>query len=111
MIVIRNVFRLKFGKAREAIALMKEGRAIEKRVMGGLDYSSRVLSDVTGPFYTLVLEVTVPNLAAFETAAPRLFGDAEWQAHYRKVEPLVESGYREVFSIVERSDAAEPRHD
>ena len=25
MIVIRNVFRLKFGKAREAVALFKEG--------------------------------------------------------------------------------------
>jgi hypothetical protein len=50
MIVIRNVFQLKFGKAREAIALMKEGREIEKRVMSGLEYSSRILTDVTGPF-------------------------------------------------------------
>ena len=101
MIVIRNVFQLKFGKAREAIALMKEGRAIEKRVMSGLDYSSRVLTDVTGPFYTLVLELTVPDLATFESNAPRLFGDKEWQANYQKMTPLVKSGYREVFSIVE----------
>jgi hypothetical protein len=101
MIVIRNVFRLKFGKAREAVALMKEGRAIEKRVMSGLEYSSRVLTDVTGPFYTLVLELTLPNLATFETNAPRLFGDKEWQANSQKMTPLVESGYREVFSIVE----------
>ena len=101
MIVIRNVFRLKFGKAREAVALMKEGRAIEKRVMSGLEYSSRILTDVTGPFYTLVLELTVPNLATFESSAPRLFGDKEWQAHYQKMAPLVESGSREVFSIVE----------
>ena len=35
MIVIRNVFRLKFGKAKEAVALMKEGLAIQKRVMAG----------------------------------------------------------------------------
>ena len=101
MIVIRNVFRLKFGKAREAVALMKEGRAIEARVMSGLEYSSRVLTDVTGPFYTLVLEVTVPDLTTFESNAPRLFGDKDWQAHYQKMTPLVESGYREVFSIVE----------
>lgn len=101
MIVIRNVFRLKFGKSREAVALMKEGRAIEKRVMSGLDYSSRVLTDVTGPFYTLVLELTVPDLATFEKNAPRLFGDKEWQANYQKVSPLVESGYREIFTLVE----------
>jgi hypothetical protein len=101
MVVIRNVFQLKFGKAREAVALMKEGRAIEKRVMSGLEYSSRVLTDVTGPFYTLVLEVTVPNLATFESSAPRLFGDKEWQAHYQKMASLVESGSRQIFSLVE----------
>ena len=101
MVVIRNVFQLKFGKAREAVALMKEGRAIEKRVMSGVEYSSRVLTDVTGPFYTLVLEVTLPNLATFETNAPRLFGDKEWQAHYQKMAALVESGSREIFSLVE----------
>ena len=101
MIVVRNVFRLKFGKAREAVALMKETRAIEKRVMSGQEYSSRVLTDVTGPFYTLVLELTVPNLSTFESQAPRLFGDKEWQANYQKVAPLVESGHREVYSVVE----------
>ena len=101
MVVVRNVFRLKFGKSREAVALIKEGMAIQKRVMSGLEYSTRVLTDVTGPFYTLVLELTVPSLAVFESNAPRLFGDKEWQANYQKVAPLVESGYREIFSIVE----------
>ena len=101
MIVIRNVFQLKFGKAREAVALMKEGIAIQKRALAGVDFSTRVLTDVTGPFYTLVLELTAPNLATFETYAPRLFGDKDWQANYQKVAPLVESGHREVFTIVE----------
>ena len=59
MIVIRNVFRLKFGKAREAVALMKDGLAIQKRAVTGVDFSTRMLTDVTGPFYTLVLELTV----------------------------------------------------
>ena len=31
MILVRNVFRLKFSKAKEAVALMKEGLAIQKR--------------------------------------------------------------------------------
>ncbi|MCA1650574.1 MAG: NIPSNAP family protein [Acidobacteria bacterium] len=95
MVVIRNVFRLKFGKAREAVALFKEGLAIQKRVGAGLDFSTRLLTDVTGPFYTVVLEITVPNLAAFEGDAPRLMGDKDWQANYQKIGSLVESGYRE----------------
>jgi hypothetical protein len=32
MVLIRNVFRLKFGKAKEAVAIMKEGLAIQKRL-------------------------------------------------------------------------------
>jgi hypothetical protein len=99
MIVIRNVFQLKFGKAREALAVMKEGVAIQKRLAA--DTPARLLTDVTGPFYTLVLEFTVPNLAAFENNAPRMFGDKEFQANYQKMVPLVESGHREIFTIVE----------
>ena len=101
MVVIRNVFQLKFGKAREAVALVKEGMAIQKKALAGVEFSTRLLTDVTGPFYTLVLELTVPNLSAFESTAPKLFGDKEWQANYQKLTPLVESGHREVFTIVE----------
>ena len=101
MIVIRNVFRLKFGKAREALALMNQGLAIQKRALTGTEFSTRVLTDVTGPFYTLVLELTAPNLATFESNLPRLFGDKEWQASYEKMTPLVESGYREVSTVVD----------
>ena len=101
MIVVRNVFQLKFGKAREAVALVKEGVAIQKRALGSAEFSTRVLTDVTGPFYTLVLETTVPNLAAFESYAPKLFADKDWQANYQKVSALVESGQREIYSIVE----------
>ena len=100
MVVVRNVFRLKFGKTREAVALVKEGLAIQQKVLSGVEFSTRLLTDVTGPFYTLVLELTVPSLSAFETNAPRMFADKDWQANYQKLAPLVESGYREVFTVV-----------
>jgi hypothetical protein len=100
MIVIRNVFQLKYGKAKEAVALMKEALPIQKKALAGVDFSARVLTDVTGPFYTLVLELTVPNLATFESNTPRLFADKDVQANMQKMAGLVESGYREVYSIV-----------
>ena len=84
MIVIRNVFRLKFGKAKEAVALMKEGLAIQKRVMAGQEFSPRphgchraLLHAGSGDH--------CPNLATFESNAPRMFADKEWQANYQKV--------------------------
>ena len=101
MIVVRNVFQLKFGKAREAVALVKEGVAIQKKALADVEFSTRLLTDVTGPFYTLVLELTVPSVGTFETFAPRLFGDKDWQANYQQMAPLVESGHRDVFTIVE----------
>jgi hypothetical protein len=101
MVVVRNVFQLKFGKSREAIAMMKDGLAIQNRILAGAGFSTRVLTDAVGRFYTMVLEVTAPNLAAVESNMPRIFADKEWQAHYQKMSDLVESGYREVFNIVE----------
>jgi hypothetical protein len=99
MIIVRNVFRLKFGKAKEGVALMKEGMAMQKRA--GADFSQRLMTDLTGPFYTLVLELTVPNLAALESQMPRTMGDKDFQANYQKFVQLVESGYREIFTLIE----------
>ena len=99
MIVVRNVFQLKFGKAREALAVMKEGVAIHTRL--ATEGSARLLTDVTGRHYTLVLEMTLPNLAALEAMVPKVFGDKEFQANYQKMVPLVESGHCEIFTIVE----------
>jgi hypothetical protein len=99
VIVIRNVFRVKFGKAREAVAPVKEGVAIQKRA--GANFSSRILTDLTGTFYTVVLELTMPNLSAFEAEAPRFMADKDFQANYQKLVPLIDSGYREIFTVVE----------
>ena len=99
MIVVRNTFHLKFGKAKEALAIMKEGLAIQKRL--GVDVSQRILTDLTGDFYTIVLELTLPNLAAVEGTMSKVMGNAEWQANYQKVVPLIESGERNIYSVVE----------
>ena len=101
MIVVRNVFRLKFGKAKDAVPLAREAQAIQKRVLADVEFSTRLLTDVTGPFYTLVLELTVPNLAVWEGNAPRIFADKDFQANYQKMAPLVESGYREIFTVAD----------
>ena len=99
MIVVRNVFRLKFGKAREAVAAMKEGVALQKRL--GVDVTQRLLTDLTGPFYTLVLEMTLPSLSVLESTQSKVMGDKEFHATYEKFVPLVESGHREIFHVVE----------
>jgi hypothetical protein len=98
MVVVRNVFRLKFGKAREAQEAMKSVIAAARRV--GMVEPGRVLTDVTGPFYTLVHELTFPALADLERAQQNM-SDPAWKDAYAKFVPLVESGYREIFRVVE----------
>src|SRR5437016_2268866 len=99
MIVVRNVFKVKFGKSKDAVVLWKEGLAISKR-LGFRAKSSRVLTDLVGDFYTVVFENTFESLSDFENGAKDIMGNSEWQNWYKKVSDLTESGYREIFNIV-----------
>ncbi len=99
MILVRNVFQLKFGKAREAVALWKEGLEISKRAGFGADV--RLLTDLTGPYYTLVFESTFESLSAYEQMGRETVAADEWKSWYQKFVPLAESGHREIFTIVE----------
>jgi len=99
MILVRNVFRLKYGQAKPAIALFKESREMMKR--HGNTTPTRVMTDLVGPAYTLILESTYPDLAAWEQDGRSTMGQDEFRAWYQKFTPLVESGYREIFTILD----------
>ncbi|HNP97840.1 MAG TPA: hypothetical protein PKK99_02240 [Bacteroidia bacterium] len=98
MIVIRDVFRLKFGKAREAKALMAETKKFS--IQFGTD-GSRMLTDLVGPSYTLVLETNFKNLAAWEQEMTKGMGTQEWKDWYVKFQLLVDSSYREIFTVID----------
>jgi hypothetical protein len=98
MILVREVFQLKFGKAKEAKVLVKESLDLEKKLGYG---PSRYLTDLTGPYYTLIMETSYQSLAAFEQMLKEVMGNKEFSAWYQKFMPLVESGRREIFTIVE----------
>ncbi len=98
MIVVRDIFQLEFGKAKEATVLLKQGRDALKR--DGYP-TERLLVDVTGDYYTLVMESTFDDLAAFETSMGTVSSSEAWKDVYKRFTPLVRSGRREVFRIVE----------
>jgi hypothetical protein len=97
MIVVRDVFQLKFGAARPVKALMQESR----KIMGDAAKNSRVLFDLVGPAYTMVLETSYQNLSEFESQLSSTLNKDEWAAWYQKFIPHVNSSYREIFSVVE----------
>ncbi len=100
MIVVRNVFQLKFGKAREALAVWKEGRSLFQKIGMPME-KSRLLTDVSGPFYTLVHELSFDSLTDFEREGQKVMGDEQWHAWYARFSALCEGGHREIFSVVE----------
>lgn len=99
MIVVRNIFRLKFGAAKEATDLWKQILAINARL--GYGRGVRLLTDLVGlPYYSLILEATFDSLAQFEQASEAVRKDAEWRKVYEKVIPLTEDGRREILTVL-----------
>jgi hypothetical protein len=98
MIVVRDVFYLKFGKAKEAMALLKESKDLNKKF--GFDNTRGLTDLVTGHSYTLILESEWENLSAWESAMKSGLGADEWQKWYQKFVPLCESAYREILNIL-----------
>lgn len=98
MILVRDLFRLHFGRAKEAVELAREARRIEEAEGNPV---SRLLTDAVGDYYTLVLESEYPSLAAYEERTSRGMASDEWKQWYARFVPLVREGRREVFRVVE----------
>lgn len=98
MILVRNSFQLKFGKAKDAKAVMKDG--MKNLTAPGL-IEHRAYMDLTGPFYTLILENTWESMGAFEKTLADMGTNKAWQEWYMKLMPHVESGHREIYTVIE----------
>ena len=100
MIVVRNVFNLKYGKAREAKTYWQEMRKTMKATDPNIA-TPRLLTDLTGQAYRLIMESEYKSLSDFEKELAKVFENKEWREMYQKFVPLVESGHREIFTVVE----------
>lgn len=100
MIVVRDIFRLKFGQSKDAMPLWKEAAQL-LRTSGYGAVNVRLLTDLAGPaYYTVVLESTFNSLSDFEKAFGDARDNAPWKGIYAKIIPLTEEGRREILSIV-----------
>jgi hypothetical protein len=99
MILVREVFKLKVGKAKEAKGLINEAAVLGRKY--GMP-EGRALTDLTGPYYTFVWEHSHPTLADWEQSMASSLGAEDWSAWYQRFAPLLaEGGHREIFTIVE----------
>ena len=100
MIVVRDIFQLRFGQSKDGIALWRQ--ALAALTKSGFPGDMRLLTDLAGgPYYTVILESTFDSLSAWESSHSGARDNSEWKSIYAKIVPLTESGRREILNIVE----------
>ena len=101
MIVVRDIFRIKFGQSKDANALWKQ--AVEILRQGGFGVKgARLLTDLVGqPYYTIVMESSYDSLGDWERAHTEAKKNDKWRELYQRIIPLVEEGRREICSVLE----------
>jgi heme-degrading monooxygenase HmoA len=93
MFVVRNVFKCKPGQAKNLIERFQKAMSLME------DANQRVLVDHVADFWTVVFEIEVESMAAFEEQFKQHSERADVQEVMSGYMDSVESGYREVFRI------------
>ena len=98
MIVVRTVLQAKFGSGGKLAATFSES-ASAMMAEAGTPRRWRVLTDLSGTFDTVVQEIEVESLAAWETMRVRLFEAAAFRDSMATMQELVVSGHNEYWTL------------
>ena len=96
MLLIREVFNAKPGKAGELVKKFKQ--VIPFMEKEGLK-NTRVMTDFVAKYWTVVIESETEELARFEKEVRGFTSKPEVREIMKDYMSLVDSGYREVFKI------------
>jgi hypothetical protein len=98
MIQIRTVCQVKFGKIDQAVELFAD---LPKIVAPGAaqELHYHLLTDISGPMYTLVEELMLPALADWESVRDRLFSRPEFASWFKGFQQFVEGGRNEYYTV------------
>lgn len=102
MLVARQVFQAKYGRGDELVALFQEINARMRETSGAGAFPRwRILTDASGPFFTVVTEVEVESFAVWEQTFREAMAQPWMGEWFSRMMPLVESGSREFYNLVE----------
>ncbi len=96
MFVVRDVFRLKFGKFKEARMLLQQ--AMKDGLFQNAGF--RFYSDFTGDSYRLIFEVEFNDLHSYEQTLMQEMSTKPWQDWYAQFIPLIDSSNREILKKI-----------
>jgi hypothetical protein len=98
MIVVRTVFHARFGKGGELAEEFKSVNAQMSAEMGSTG-RWRVLTDLSGPFDTVVGEIEVSSLAEWEESRAKLFQTNSFRESFGRIQALVVDGRNELWTL------------
>ena len=98
MILVRQIFKAKYGKAGEVASRMREASSVISRVLGE-DHRWRVMTDLTGPFDTVVFEIENDSMAEWEKTRSTMFQHPEFRQSIAPFMDLLDSGESQLFTI------------
>jgi hypothetical protein len=97
VIVVRNTCRAKYGMGDQLVQLAKEmlgTLARDQRVS-----AVRILTDITGPAFTVEWEFQVQSLAVFEQVFGELTRGNDFRGWFARIQPLIEQSERQFFTV------------
>jgi hypothetical protein len=100
MLRARQVFQAKYGRGDELVALFQEFNT-RMREAGEAQPPFLILTDASGPFFTVVTESDVENFADWESKFSEAMAQPWMEEWFGRMMPLVESGRREFYHVVE----------
>jgi hypothetical protein len=100
MLRARQVFQAKYGRGDEVVGLFQEFNT-PMLAEGGNGPHFRILTDASGSFFTVVTEIEVVSFASWEGEFSDVMNRPWLGEWFSRMMPLVESGSREFYNIVE----------
>ncbi len=93
----RNEFRIRFGRMKEALALWKE--ITNEFKANKSDIEVRIMTDLTGPAYTLILELKLRDFAHMSAKNEQWGAMPKASELYQQFVPLCESSVRTLYKV------------
>lgn len=97
MIVVRHTQQAKYGMGDQVLTLLKETFDLvrqDPRVKG-----VRIVTDLSGPAFTVEVELHVESLAVYEQVQRELLAGAAFNSWFVRLAPLVDHGHLQFFTL------------
>jgi hypothetical protein len=98
MILVRFVCQARSGRSSDLVAGFQQSLGVAGTIVGD-KVRGRLLTDLSGPFDTVVQELEVESLAEWERLRGVLFGNQQFQEAEAAMPDVIESGRTEFYTI------------